>query len=182
MSISKINLLNKRITAGTVLSDVQELIDFPAPAYAVEITLRYRNTAPITFLSANENGSHKFNYSLASAIPNGTYSYLVRIKDTALNTFEFYESGIVPVYPDLTNAAVDGRTKWQIIYENYLDAYTRLSSKEVDQVTIMGDTVTYINRSQLPTLIKLMNHAKLQMEIEQGVKKRPNQIYKAWFR
>jgi hypothetical protein len=48
---------------------------------------------------------------------------------------------------------------WTVIYNNYKTLYTKLSTREFSEGTVLGRTFKY---QDLKTVLKLLNHAKRQ--------------------
>jgi hypothetical protein len=140
----------------------ETLSDYPASDYSLTITFRkgYDNIKSIQ--SVADGDSHSLTIEAGDIQVNGSYQYQAIAEKDGVGYH--VESGFVTFMPNLS-AEADPTTYWQTIYNNYRDAYTRLSSREVASISVLGQTFTYTDRAEI---VRLMKHAENEMHREIG--------------
>jgi len=166
-----------KLFAGARWSWTECPTGYPAPDYSLDIIFKLGTNAAVTVNGvAQTDGSFTFSKTSAQTAlyTHGTYNYQVIATDTN-GEKEIVEAGNIEIYPLLSSSA-DTRTYWQIIVDNYKAAYTKLSARETDSVTIDGDTYTFQDREKLLGFIR---RAEKEVERESGTAK--PKIFKSRF-
>jgi len=170
--MSKLLISNLKLYAGAKWKWTESVSDYPATLYTLDVYLKYQAETTIK-ITATPSGSDHLLQKIASettGLSEGDYKYQARFTEIAdTSNVTLYEEGIVHIYPDLATVT-DARTYWMQIVENLKDAYKRLSTREMKEVTTYdGTRVTYEERN---TLLKEIKTA----EINAGIKKANRKI------
>ncbi|OGU58295.1 MAG: hypothetical protein A2V66_03650 [Ignavibacteria bacterium RBG_13_36_8] len=174
-----LNFPKLKLYAGDTWTSTETLADYPASeGWSLSIFLRKGTTAAVEVESSASGDDHVplMAASETADLPHGQYNYAAVVsKDDETYTIE---SGIIPVLPNL-DADADPRSYWEIVYETYKTAYQTLASREVEQISVLGDSYTYANRSEL---LKLLKNAEMNMKQEKGIKTGGRKIFRARLR
>lgn len=169
--MSKLNISNQKPYAGAKVSWTESVADYPASLYTGTAYLKLKDGAVISIEATANGDDHLFEKTLDASLTPGDYSYQVRFVEKADETnVKMYEAGVIHIYPDLT-AAGDSRSEWLIIHDNLMDAYTSLSTKETQNVTLYDGT--NVTRLDMTDLLKRIHNAA----IKAGLKKSTKRIY-----
>lgn len=110
------------------------------------------------------------------SLTSGNYNYQFLAVDINGN-YELIESGTIFIFP---NYEREPQGYWRLVYNNWKEAYLKLSTREAASVSVMGQSVTY---QDLNKVLKHMLDAEYKMrEEELNEKTTYNKIYKARFR
>jgi hypothetical protein len=159
-------ITDQTLYAGDSWEWTEEIAGYSSAEYSLKYYLKLKDAPPVKLESAPDGDGFKF--SLVpdkTKIPHGTYNYMRELTKEGFALT--YDTGTVTILPNLREANTDARTQWVRIYQNLTDAYERLSSQEVSEVTIDGKTWKFADR---PALIREINNAKVQAGIEGGTK------------
>jgi len=164
-----------KIIANKYHEWIEELTDYPASSYNLEILLS-KGTANKVKVSVSEEGNNfKCKIISGDITSGGTYTYQAyAIDKTSKNTY-FIKQGVVNVIPDLTTETL----YWQEILQEAKELYKKLMTKEADSVSINGKTITYAKRKEL---LELITHAEYMINKEVGNTTKTNRVYKARMR
>jgi hypothetical protein len=167
-----LKLASLKIINQTTQQWTETLSAYPADQYSLIINFFKDNASKFTLEGTPDGTAFNFELSPAEApyqnVLHGKYTYQAIASKDGIDYP--VEQGTVVILPNLA-FDTDPRGYWQIVYENLLDAYKRLSSRETKTVNVLGMTVAYEDRAKLIGEIK---KAETKMNQELGKKKNRN--------
>lgn len=172
---------NQKLSVGTYWSWTESLSDYPASDYTLKIYLRQGSAAAKTITASASGDDHVIEEAAATtanyAFGDHTYQAVAENKEDATKKYEV-ERGRIHIYPNLSADTTDPRGPWEKIYAALSTALQNMAGREFASVSINGKAVTYQTRAEL---IRDLQFAKVQMEIETGKRSKENKTYLARF-
>lgn len=142
----------------------ETLTDYPASTYRLFFNFYLDDENQFSIASVPDGDEHVLTIDADSFLKAGDYLYQVLAEEKTTGAISQISTGRIKVLPNL--AEDKDPTYWSTIYNNLKNAFRRLSERETDSVSVMGQTIRYEDRYKL---LGLMEEAKIKMEEEVGV-------------
>src|SRR5512138_1616449 len=154
------------LRAGDTWAWTDTQSDYPAATYTLKYSLRAYGLEPVDIVAVGSGNDHVSTVTAAitGSIPPGTYQWVAYVERTVAGVLErtTLSSGSLVVQANLLAATstTDIRSVAEVLLDNLETAIRRLSTREVETLTVNGRTVTY---RQLGGLLK--DRESLRMEV-----------------
>lgn len=142
----------------------ENLTDYPASTYRLIFNFYLDDDNQFSIASIPDGDEHVLTVDVDSFLKAGDYLYQVFVEEKSTGTISQISAGRVKVLPNL--AEDKNPTYWTTIYNNLKNAFRRLSERETESVSVMGQTIRYEDRYKL---LGLMEEAKNKTEEEVGI-------------
>jgi len=170
-------LKTKKLIVKTGWSWTESFADYKASdGYTLKIHFYKDSTNKLSLTGVADGDDYDFTAdSTTTNKSHGLYSY--QIVATLSSIDYLVERGQITLLPNLAETT-DARGDWTIIYESLLAAYKEMATRNMVSVNINGVSVTYEDRTKL---LRDLQNAKVQMEIETGKRTGQNKRYLSRF-
>lgn len=149
-------ITDQTIIAGTDQEWEEDIPEFPASDYDLELTLKRGSDSPkvLTITKDSDTFVISIPNDLIAADEFGDYQFQYKFTDLSDSTITIPPAyrGFITVHPDL-NTDADTRTDDEIVLQSLIDARKRVANREYVNITINGKATQFKTLNEIDAQI-----------------------------